>query len=118
MSQEVRCIPLLPFAADSKGTDETAAAGGAEVAGQVAFDSPAADIFAETIPLVIHSSLQQCILESKASEHASRMTAMDSATNNANDLIDKLRLFYNRARQSAITTELIDIVGGAEAAQS
>jgi len=43
------------------------------------------------------------------------MSAMDSATNNASDLIDRLRLFYNRARQSTITTELIDIVGGAEA---
>ena len=67
--------------------------------------------------LIGFESVTQAALESKASEHAARMTAMDSATRNANDLIDKLRLFYNRARQSAITTELIDIVGGAEAQQ-
>jgi F-type H+-transporting ATPase subunit gamma len=67
------------------------------------------------IPLFIRSRLRQAALESKASEHAARMAAMDSATRNAGELIDKLRLFYNRARQSTITTELIDIVGGAEA---
>ena len=64
---------------------------------------------------MISAKVRQAALESKASEHAARMTAMDSATNNANDLIGKLRLTYNRARQSAITTELIDIIGGAEA---
>lgn len=69
----------------------------------------------DLIPLVLAARLRQAGLESKASEHASRMTAMDSATKNADDLTSKLKLFYNRARQSAITTELIDIVGGAEA---
>ena len=59
--------------------------------------------------------IAQAGFESKAGEHAARMTAMDSATNNADDLISRLRLFYNRARQSTITRELIDIVGGAEA---
>ena len=55
------------------------------------------------------------ILESKASEHASRMTAMKSATDNAKDIIQKLELHYNRARQQAITIELTDIIGGANA---
>jgi len=78
--------------------------------------SPSAEqLIANLIPLVIAARLRQAGLESKASEHASRMTAMDSATKNADDLTAKLKLFYNRARQSAITTELIDIVGGAEA---
>jgi F-type H+-transporting ATPase subunit gamma len=54
-------------------------------------------------------------LESAASEHGARMTAMDSATRNAKELIDTLTLQYNRARQAAITRELMDIVGGAEA---
>ena len=82
------------------------------------FDSPSEVIVYEMIPLLINTKLTQAALESKASEHASRMTAMDSATRNADELIDKLKLYYNRARQSAITTELIDIVGGAQAAQS
>lgn len=77
---------------------------------------PSADrLVTDLIPLVLAARLRQAGLESKASEHASRMTAMDSATKNADDLTSKLKLFYNRARQSAITTELIDIVGGAEA---
>jgi F-type H+-transporting ATPase subunit gamma len=54
-------------------------------------------------------------LESSASEHAARMTAMDAATSNAEDMIEFLTLRYNRARQETITKELIDIVGGAEA---
>lgn len=75
----------------------------------------AEEILAKVIPMILKMRVRQAILESKASEHAARMTAMDSATNNANDLIERLRLFYNRARQSTITRELIDIVGGAEA---
>ncbi len=57
------------------------------------------------------------LLESQASEHAARMTAMDSATRNAGDLIDRLTLTYNRSRQAAITTELIEVVSGAQALQ-
>jgi F-type H+-transporting ATPase subunit gamma len=55
------------------------------------------------------------LLEAEASEHAARMTAMDSASNNASDMIDRLTLEMNRARQAGITRELMDIVGGAEA---
>ena len=72
-------------------------------------------IVSQLVPLLVTTKVCQAGLESKASEHGARMTAMDSATRNANELIDKLKLYYNRARQSAITTELIDIVGGAEA---
>ena len=67
------------------------------------------------LSVLLGAQVRQAALEAKASEHAARMTAMDSATRNADDLISELRLFYNRARQSAITRELIDIVGGAEA---
>jgi F-type H+-transporting ATPase subunit gamma len=63
----------------------------------------------------VKAKIQSAALESKASEYASRMAAMDSATNNADELIAKLQLFYNRARQSAITRDLIEIIGGAEA---
>ena len=55
------------------------------------------------------------LLESTASEHGSRMTAMDNATRNANDKIDDLTMFYNRSRQAVITKELIEIISGAEA---
>ena len=61
------------------------------------------------------NSVRQAFLESQAGEQASRMTAMDSATRNASELIDDLTLVYNRARQAAITKELIEIVSGAEA---
>jgi len=61
------------------------------------------------------STLKQAVLESEASEHAARMTAMDAATKNAEDMIAHLRSVYNRARQESITSELMDIVNGAEA---
>lgn len=72
-------------------------------------------VFSILLPLLSKTMLRQFFLESKASEHAARMTAMDSATKNADELIGKLQLFYNRARQSSITRELIDIIGGVEA---
>ena len=59
--------------------------------------------------------MHRILFESAASEHGARMTAMDAATNNAGDVIDRLTLLYNRARQTAITTEMIEIVSGAEA---
>ncbi len=83
--------------------------------GKSKFDPQPAEIFNQLLYTVFALLVKQAGLESKASEHAARMTAMDSATRNADELIEKLKLFYNRARQSAITRELIDIVGGAEA---
>jgi F-type H+-transporting ATPase subunit gamma len=74
---------------------------------------------AELLPVIIQSYVESAVfhalLEAEASEHAARMTAMDSATNNASDMIDRLTLEMNRARQAGITRELMDIVGGAEA---
>jgi len=67
------------------------------------------------IPMYVENTLYGLILEAKASEHASRMTAMKSATDNAKDVISTLQLHYNRARQAAITIELTDIIGGANA---
>jgi F-type H+-transporting ATPase subunit gamma len=57
----------------------------------------------------------RAFLESQAGEHGARMTAMDSATSNAREMLEKLTLNYNRARQAAITKELMDIIGGTEA---
>lgn len=68
------------------------------------------------LPLYIENLVYGIILDSKASEHASRMTAMKNATNNAKDVISKLEIMYNKARQAAITLELTDIIGGANAA--
>jgi F-type H+-transporting ATPase subunit gamma len=67
------------------------------------------------LPMYVENTLYGMILEAKASEHASRMTAMKSATDNAEDVIHTLQLHYNRARQAAITIELTDIIGGANA---
>ena len=67
------------------------------------------------LPLQLQTLLLQAFLDSGAGEQAARMTAMDSATRNASDLVDRLTLEYNRARQAAITTEIIEIVSGAEA---
>jgi len=67
------------------------------------------------VPMYIEITLLRALYESMASELGARMTAMDAATNNANDMIERLTLQYNRARQAAITTELMEIIGGAEA---
>jgi F-type H+-transporting ATPase subunit gamma len=67
------------------------------------------------LPHVWSLRIWRGLLESVASEHAARMAAMDSATNNADDAIDRLSLLYNRTRQAAITKELMEIVSGAEA---
>ena len=68
----------------------------------------------ELLPSHIDTQVYQALSESEASEHAARMTAMDNATNNANDMIDDLTLQYNRARQAYITKEIVEIVSGAE----
>jgi len=112
LSQQVTNEKLLPFVPSEI---VEAVKGGADKDIESKFDTDPVVMFEELVPLYIRSKVREATLEAKASEHAARMTAMDSATNNASDLIDRLRLFYNRARQSAITRELIDIVGGAEA---
>ena len=67
------------------------------------------------LPRYINTQILSAILESAAGEQASRMTAMDNATNNAGEMIDSLSMEYNRARQAQITKELIEIISGAEA---
>lgn len=72
-------------------------------------------ILADILPLFLRTRLAQVFAESNAGEHAARMTAMDAASRNAKDVIDTLTVQYNRARQAAITRELVEIVAGAEA---
>ena len=73
------------------------------------------EVARQLIPQYLETQLQYALIESLASEHAARMTAMDNATNACKDMIHDLTQLYNKARQSAITSELMDIVGGAEA---
>ncbi|HAI75640.1 MAG TPA: ATP synthase F1 subunit gamma [Microscillaceae bacterium] len=73
------------------------------------------EIIQELIPKSLRIQLYKAVLESNASEHGARMTAMDKATENAGELIKELQLMYNRTRQAAITKEILEIVGGAEA---
>ena len=72
-------------------------------------------IFEELLPKSLKIQFYKTLLESNASEHGARMTAMDKATENADELLKDLRLTYNRTRQAAITKEILEIVGGAEA---
>ena len=79
------------------------------------YEQPAGELFCGLLPQYIFSVLFHAMTESVAAEHAARMTAMDSATNNASDMIDALTLHMNRVRQAAITKEIIEIVSGAAA---
>ena len=69
----------------------------------------------ELIPSILQAQLFKCLLDTHASEHGARMTAMDKATENADTMLDELKINYNKARQEAITKELSEIVGGAAA---
>jgi F-type H+-transporting ATPase subunit gamma len=70
------------------------------------------------IPSILQTTFQSYLLDTHASEHGARMTAMDKATDNANELMKELRITYNKARQEAITKEISEIVGGAAALES
>ncbi len=108
ISQHVESQKLLPVEKDNKSENQTKSIMyDFEPNEEVILD----DIIPKNIAIQIHSAL----LENLASEQGSRMTAMDNATRNANDMIDKLTLFYNRSRQALITKELIEIISGAEA---
>jgi F-type H+-transporting ATPase subunit gamma len=82
------------------------------------YEEPLSDIFGGLLPRYLEAEVFRILLESAAAEHAARMTAMDSATRNASELIDKLTLEMNKIRQAGITKELIEIVSGAASATS
>ena len=104
---------LLPIPAIEKAADDL----DADVPYQAEhICEPSADeLLGELLPRNIYVQLFKALLETSTSEHAARMMAMDNATKACNDMIDDLTLTYNKARQSAITADLMDIVGGAEA---
>ena len=124
ISQIVTAQQLIPFAP----ADESMGRGGAEAAdsgGASGWDSLAVyeyepteeEILAALLPRNLAVQVFRALLENSASEHGARMTAMDNATRNAGDMIDNLTLTYNRTRQAVITSELIEIISGAEALQ-
>lgn len=88
---------------------------GPQISGEYIYEPSAEDIMDVLQPLYLNVMIYHAMLEVGASEHAARMTAMDNATNACNDMISNLTILYNKARQAAITAELMDIVGGAEA---
>lgn len=79
------------------------------------FDPNRTELVAELMPKILNTQLFKAVLDANASEHGARMTAMDKASENANELLRSLKIAYNRARQAAITTELTEIVSGAAA---
>jgi F-type H+-transporting ATPase subunit gamma len=111
VQQRVVVEPLLPVSADLAGGEKAAAAGVLDFL----YEPSKHKLLDALLPLYLESQIYRGLLESIASELGARMTAMDSATNNAKEMIANLTLQYNRARQAAITKELMEIVSGAEA---
>jgi len=109
--QDPTFAKILPLQVDTSDAQAPAAGDG----GEYRYEPNPQEILGALLPLYIRTLVLQKFLETEAGEHAARMTAMDNATRNASDLIDSLTLDYNRARQAAITTELIEIVSGAAA---
>jgi F-type H+-transporting ATPase subunit gamma len=109
MTQIVTVQQLIPF--EAPGGGETIAPGGAIYE----FEPSEEEILAELLPKNLAVQIYTALLENTASEQGARMTAMDNATRNAGEMIDRLTLNYNRTRQAAITKELIEIISGAEA---
>ena len=103
---------FLPVSVDEFFDDKKGEAGGNK---NFLFEPSENEIVEELIPKSLLISFYRMVLESNASEHGSRMTAMDKATDNANELLKDLKLTYNKARQAAITNEILEIVGGSDA---
>lgn len=113
MTQIVTPRQLIPVQLDKTETAEDEATG----AGQASYEyEPSeADILDSLLPANLDVQIFRALLESSASEHGARMSAMDNATRNAGDMIDDLTMIFNRTRQARITSELIEIISGAEA---
>ena len=86
-------------------------------AGDYLFEQPPAEMLNDLLPRYVETEFFRALLETAASEHAARMTAMEAATSNASDMIDRLTLYMNRVRQASITKEIIEVVSGAAAAE-
>ena len=109
-TQIIQTAQLLPIVSSPEASQKMSGS-----AANYIFEPSEAEIINDLIPKTLKIQLYRAVLESNASEHGARMTAMDKATENAGDLLKELRLIYNRTRQAAITKEILEIVGGAEA---
>jgi F-type H+-transporting ATPase subunit gamma len=107
LTQRLVTEPLLPLEPESGKPGETAV--------DYIYEQPPAEIYRHLLPRFVEVQVFRALLESAAAEHAARMTAMDAATNNAAEMIERITLNMNRIRQAAITKEIIEIVSGAAA---
>jgi F-type H+-transporting ATPase subunit gamma len=105
-SQKVTLSRVLPAELPEQGTPM-----------DYIYEDPPAEMLDVLLPKYVEMEFYRALLESAAAEHAARMTAMDAATSNASDMIDKLTLYMNRVRQASITKEIIEVVSGAAAAE-
>ena len=109
VATQILCVEqFLPIVAETEKEEHNDAA-------DYIFEPSKSDIKKDLIPQSLHIQFYKAVLESNASEHGARMTAMEVATENADELLGDLQILYNRTRQAAITKEILDIVGGAEA---
>ena len=110
IAQDVRVEQLLPIPRDDSESEDQAGSDAEYI-----YEQPPAEIFGKLLPKQVETQIYRAMLESVASEQGSRMTAMDSASKNAGELIDTLTLNMNRIRQADITNEIIEVVSGAAA---
>jgi F-type H+-transporting ATPase subunit gamma len=118
LSQRVNVKQLLPISPDAIGLDAASEAKGPgekEILVDYLYEQPPAQIFGDLLPRYVETQVFYALLESVASEHGARMTAMDSASKNAGEVIETLTLNMNRVRQASITREIIEVVSGAQA---
>jgi len=113
LTQRLVTEPLLPLEPEAAGRPE--AGKPAETVVDYIYEQPPAEIYRHLLPRFVEVQVFRALLESAAAEHAARMTAMDAATNNAAEMIERITLNMNRIRQAAITKEIIEIVSGAAA---
>ena len=110
LTQKPTVLPLLPITSlEEAGLTGASEAPIPEAAGDIIFEPSPEKILAEIVPYYVHFELYQMLLGTRASEHSARMVAMKSATDNAKDIVKDLTLEYNKARQAAITKELLEI---------
>ncbi|HVH72851.1 MAG TPA: ATP synthase F1 subunit gamma [Candidatus Dormibacteraeota bacterium] len=113
LTQQVVVQQLLPISRVTEASQQDSARAG--TLKEYIYEQPPEEIFGRLLPRMVETQLFRALLESVASEHGARMTAMDSASKNAGELIDTLTLNLNRVRQAAITKEIIEVVSGAAA---
>lgn len=116
LAQILRLEKLLPIEPDRALAGEESREKSKEAPIDYLYEQPPGEILGHLLPRYVQVQIFRALAESAAAEHAARMTAMDSATNNAGELIDKLTLYMNKVRQAAITKEIIEVVSGAASA--